>query len=95
MFLSAYRFRGEPTALAACHARLLQLIPPSNLHLHASVPHPGGLDVYDCCPTREVFEAFANGPGFAAALAQAGLPRPAIEPLGELGCLVVRGQRMI
>jgi hypothetical protein len=95
MFLSAYRFQGEPTALQAAQARLLELIPASNLHLHAGVLHPGGLDIYDCCPSRQVFDSFASSPGFATALAQAGLPRPGIEPLGDLHCLVVQGRRII
>ena len=94
MFLSAYRFQGEPSALLAAHARLLEIIPASNLQLHASVPHPGGLDVYDTCPSRAVFETFSSGPGFADALARAGLPRPRIEPLGEIGTLVLQGQRI-
>lgn len=94
MFLSAYRFHGEPAALLAGHARLLQAIPPSNLALHAAVPHPGGLVVYDSCPTRAVAESFASSPGFADALRQAGLPRPAFEPLGEIAALVVEGRRV-
>jgi hypothetical protein len=95
MFLSAYRFQGEPTALQAAQVRLLALIPASHLHLHASLPHSGGLDIYDCCPSREVFESFSSSPGFAAALAQAGLPPPRIEPLGDLACVVVQGRRII
>ena len=95
MFLSAYRFQGEPSALLAGHARLLELIPSSNQQLHASVPHAGGLDVYDSCPSREIAESFASSPGFADALAHAGLPRPRIERLGEIGSLVLQGQRVV
>ena len=95
MFLSAYRFEGEPSVQLAGHARLLELVPPSNLQLHASVPHASGLDVYDSCPTREVAESFASSAGFADALARSGLPRPRFEPLGEIGSLVLQGQRVI
>ena len=95
MFLSAYRFQGEPAVLQAGHARMLELIPSNNLQLHASVPHAGGLDVYDTCPSREVAESFASSAGFADVLARSGLPRPRIEPLGEIGSLVLQGQRVV
>ena len=94
MFLSVYRFQGEPSALLAGHARLLETIPASSVQLNASVARPDGLDVYDSCPSRAVFEAFSSGPGFAEALAHAGLPSPRIEPLGEIGTLVLQGHRI-
>jgi hypothetical protein len=95
MFLSAYRFQGEPAHLLAAHTRLLKLVPLSNLTLHAAVPHAGGLDVYDSCPTRAVAESFAASEGFAQALAQAGLPQPRFEPLGDIRCLVVQGAHVV
>ena len=94
MFLSVYRFQGDPVALQAAHARMLALIPASNLELHLAVPRPTGLDVYDSCPSREVAESFSAGPGFAQLLKQAGLPRPAIERLGEASAAVLQGRTM-
>ena len=84
MFLSVYRFAGEPVPLAAAHARMLAQIPPSNIELHFAVPHPGGLDVYDGCPTREVAEAFSGSEAFAGLLKAVGLPTEISDIPGEL-----------
>jgi hypothetical protein len=92
MFLSVYRFRGDPAALRAGHARMLALIPAANLDLHVAVPGPAGLDVYDTCPSLQVAEAFTGSPGFAQLLDQAGLPRPAVERLGEVSAAVLQGR---
>lgn len=93
MFLAVYHFQGEPAALQAAHERVLGMLPLEKIPLNAGVPRPGGLDVYDACPTRAEFEAFSASAEFRGALAQAGLPQPAIEPLGEISSLVVEGRR--
>jgi len=84
MFLSAYHFHGDPAALAAAHDRLCQRFPPESLDLHVCVLVEDGITVFDACPSREVFAGFSQSPGFRQALAEAGLPQPRLEPLGEL-----------
>jgi hypothetical protein len=92
MFLSVYRFPGDPVALQAGHARMLALIPASSLQVHLAVPGPRGLDVYDTCPSREVADAFGTSAMFAQLLEQAGLPWPTIERLGEASAAVLQGR---
>ena len=84
MFLSAYHFGGDPEALAAAHDRFCKRFPPASLGLHVCVLVEDGITVFDACPSREVFTAFSHSDGFRQALAEAGLPRPRLEPLGEV-----------
>ena len=84
MFLSAYHFGGEPAALATAHDRLCERFPPEPLDLHVCVLVEDGITVLDACPSREVFGAFSQSAGFRQALAEAGLPQPRLEPLGEV-----------
>ena len=94
MFLAA-RFEGEPTTLLAGHARLLELIPAQDLHLHVCAPHPAGLEVYDACPSREVFEGFSTSADFRQALSHAGLPSPTVQPIREIASLFLHGKRIV
>ena len=84
MFLSAYQFHGDPVALAAAHDRLYQRLPPESLDLHVCVLVADGITVFDACPSREIFAAFSQSAEFRQALAEAGLPQPRLEPLGEV-----------
>ena len=84
MFLSAYHFHGDPVALAAAHDRLYKRFPPESLDLHVCVLVEGGITVFDACASREVFAAFSQSAEFRQALAEAGLPQPRPEPLGEV-----------
>ena len=90
MFLSAYHFHGDPVALAAAHDRLYQRFPPESLDLHICVLVEGGITVFDACPSRKVFAAFSQSAEFRHALAEAGLPQPRLEPLGEVHDVRVR-----
>ena len=90
MFLSAYHFHGDPVALAAAHDRLYQRFPPESLDLHVCVLVDGGITVFDACPSREIFAAFSQSAEFRQALAEAGLPQPRLEPLGEVHDVRVR-----
>ena len=84
MFLSAYHFHGDPVALAAAHDRLYQRFPPESLDLHVCVLEADGITVFDACPSAETFAAFSQSAEFRQALADAGLPPPQLEPLGEV-----------
>ena len=84
MFLSAYHFAGDPAELAAAHDRLYQQFPPESLDLHVCVRTAEGIAVFDACPSRAVFDEFSQSAEFRAALADAGLPQPRLEPIGEV-----------
>lgn len=84
MFLSAYRFAGDPAELLPAYDRLMASIPAGNVTLHVCVVEEDAITMFDTCPTREVFVAFSSGPGFIAALEAAGLPKPTIQPIGTV-----------
>lgn len=94
MYLSVYRFKGDTAALAAAYERLLASMPTHKFDLHACVERPGGIEVYDACPTREVHEAFVASAEFRGALAHAGLPPPEVVPLGETRAAFAQGRRL-
>ena len=84
MFLSAYRFDGQPAAPAAAHDRRVERLPVQSLGLHLRVHRDRGLTVLDTCPSRAKFVAFSRSAEFRDALAAAGHPRPRlVKPLGE------------
>lgn len=84
MHLSAYHFAGDPDRLAAAHDVMTARFPAEALPLHVCVRTADGILVLDGCPTKADAEAFQQGAEFAEALAQAGLPSPRIESLGEI-----------
>lgn len=84
MFLSAYHFDGDPAELVEAHDRLTKQFPPEALQLHLCVLVDRGIVVYDACPSRADADAFSTSAEFLASIDEAGLPRPRIEPLGEL-----------
>jgi len=84
MPLSAYHFTGEPAALARAHDEMTARFPRDALVLHLCVTTGEGIVVLDGCPTAADAAAFQQSPEFAAALAQAGLPAPRIESVGEI-----------
>lgn len=84
MYLTAYHFDGNPADLVRRHDRLVAATGAADAGLHIVVVGEAGITVLDACPSRAVFEEFSRGPGFRAALADARLPRPRIEPLGEV-----------
>ncbi|ROZ72746.1 hypothetical protein [Ramlibacter sp. WS9] len=94
MYLSVYRFEGDTAVLAAAYGRLLASMPTDKFDFHACIERPGGIEIYDACPTREVHEAFVASPEFRGALAQAGLPSPEIVPLGETRAAFAQGRRL-
>jgi hypothetical protein len=84
MYLSTYRFAGDPTTLAAAYDCLQAIFTPDSFDLRACVLRPDGIVVVDACPTRADFESFSASRDFHAALDAVGLPRPRIEPLGDV-----------
>jgi hypothetical protein len=84
MFLSAYRFDGNPTDLLAAYERLMSEIPTEDLLLQVCAVGDDGLTVVDACPDRATHDQFVADPGFRDALARAGLPAPRIEVFGDV-----------
>jgi hypothetical protein len=84
MFLGCYDFDGDPGELLAAYDRMMEKFPPEALLLHVCVEREGGISVYDACPSREVFSAFAAGPDFNEAVAAAGLPAARVTLLGDV-----------
>jgi hypothetical protein len=84
MYLAIYRFPGDAVVLAAAYDRLQDSFPHGPWGLRGCVVQDDGIVVVDACPTQAAFESFATSPQFHAALASVGLPRPQIEPLGEV-----------
>ncbi len=84
MYLATYRFDGDPDALIEGYDRLMRTFPVDAILFHAAVVVEGGLLVVDACPSEAELNAFSTSPGFAAALAEAGLPDPVVEPLGAV-----------
>jgi hypothetical protein len=84
MYLSAYHFEGGPTELTAAYERLMSHLPTDNLLFQAFAVGETGVTVIDACPDKAAHEQFAASPEFRAALAEAGLPKPRIEVLGEV-----------
>lgn len=84
MFLGAYHFTGDAAALLEGYALLCAEYPPALLQLQVCVQTPDGITVYDACPSEEVFARFSSSGHFLAVVAQAGLPVPRVEPLGEV-----------
>jgi len=84
VFLGAYHFAGDPTELVAAHDRMTAQFPPVVFDLHVCVARDDGIVVFDACPSREVFTDFSRSPDFLRAVADAGLPTPRVEPLGDV-----------
>ncbi|MGW8246846.1 MAG: hypothetical protein ACWGOV_01940 [Acidiferrobacterales bacterium] len=95
MFLGIYRFEGDSDKLLSAYEKLLQMMPPENMHLQVCVSDGKGISIFDACPTREIFEAFSNSPDLQAALQGAGLPQPEIAQVGEVHSAFLGGKRAI
>jgi len=78
MYMSIWRFSGDPYDLLRRYDAMVADVPTQNLRLHACVRTAGGIVVVDTCPDRAAFRGFAAGP-LPALLARHGLPQPTIE----------------
>ena len=94
MFLGLYRFSGKADAMLAGYERMMKQVPPGAIHLHVCVQDAEGLSVYDSCPSREVFEEFANSGQFHDMVATAGLPNPTVTLLGDVHSAWFEGNRL-
>jgi hypothetical protein len=79
MHLGIYRFAGDPQELLPAYDRLMETMPPDGLLFHACIVEPGGIAIFDACPSEEAFRGFSTNPKLAEAFAAAGLPQPTIE----------------
>jgi len=95
MFFGTYRFEGDVGRLRDAYGRLLASMPHDGLHLHVGVTDAAGLWIYDTCPTREIFESFAASADLRDALAAAGLPEPAVRPVGEVLDAFAGGRQIV
>jgi hypothetical protein len=89
MFLSSYRFAGDPAELMTAYDRLAARFADVEFALHVCVVDAGGITVLDACPSEEAFRAFSTSPEWRAAYTEAGLPDPTIQPLGQVNRLSV------
>jgi hypothetical protein len=84
MFLGRYDFAGDPADLRAAYDVFMGGVPADSVPFHCCVETPGGLSVLDCCPSREVFEAFSTSEDVLGAMRAAGLPTPVVTQVGEV-----------
>jgi hypothetical protein len=84
MFIGTYRFTGDPTELAAIYDRFMTQFPDDQLLVHICVRTDDGLVIFDTCPSRAEFVAFSTDPSVLAAWAEAGMPAPQVEEVGEV-----------
>ncbi|CAM3881206.1 hypothetical protein [Smaragdicoccus niigatensis] len=83
MYFGVYHFTGDSAALRRSYDSLIDHF-ADEVILNLCVTTTDGISVYDTCPSREEFEAFARSPLFRAALDRAGLPEPTVELIGAV-----------
>jgi hypothetical protein len=93
MHASIWKFSGDPDDLVRRYEAMLADIPAGNVELQLCLRAPDGILLVDTCPTREVFEAFAAGPQFAALRARHGMPDPDSVEGHPVAVAVVDGRR--
>jgi hypothetical protein len=77
MHASIWKFNGDPDELARRYDALTAELPTDQFISHLCLKAPDGLVIFDTCPTREAFDAFATGDAFRGALRRHGMPDPA------------------
>jgi hypothetical protein len=93
MHASIWRFKGDPDELLTSYEAMIGEIPASNVELQLCLRAPDGILLVDTCPSREVFEAFAASPDFAALRARHGLPEPESVEDHPVAVALVDGRR--
>ena len=76
MHASIWRFVGDPAQLLRQYDAMAAEIPRENLRLHLCLSAVDGIVLVDTCPTKEVFEEFAQSDAFRALRDRHGLPEP-------------------
>jgi hypothetical protein len=84
MYLGAMHFDGDPAELLPAYHQMLERFGIDSLDVHLCVVRGDGLMVFDACPTKAVYEEFTTSDMFLGAVADAGLPVPRIEGLGDV-----------
>ncbi len=84
LYLGAVHFEGDPGELMLGYHRLLEQFPIESLDVHLCITRDNGLTVFDACPTKAIHEQFTTSDAFLGAVAEAGLPAPRIESLGDV-----------
>jgi len=95
MYLGLYRFNGNKDEFLVAYERLLQMMPPENLHLQVCISDENGLSIYDACPSKEIFEKFSSSAELQSALMSVGLPQPEISQLGEVHATYLGGKQVL
>ncbi|MGH8860846.1 MAG: hypothetical protein ACRDVG_06360 [Jatrophihabitantaceae bacterium] len=83
MYLACYRYDGDPDDLEAKYRTLLAPF-AADIAVQLAVRRRDGLDVYDSCPSEQQFRDFSTSAAFRTVQADAGLPEPRVEGLGEV-----------
>ncbi len=78
MYLGIYEFDGDPAELLDAYDALMASTPTSSIAWHVCAARPGGIVIYDTCPSEEAFRRFSTSPEFLGALQRAGLPKPTV-----------------
>jgi hypothetical protein len=78
MHASILHFTGDPDDLARRVDELFARVPADNVRLLLIVRREDGLTMIDTCPTREAYERFRASGWLDQALADVGLPVPAV-----------------
>ena len=68
MHCSLWRFEGDPDDLERKYLAVMAEVPESNHVLHAAARTPGGLLIFDTCPSEEVYREFFDPEGPVSAL---------------------------
>ena len=84
LYLGAAHFDGDPGELLPAYHRMLERFGIDTLDVHLCIARDDGLTVFDACPTKAVHQEFTGGDMFRQAIAEAGLPAPRIEGLGDV-----------
>jgi hypothetical protein len=76
MHASIWKFTGDPDELAPRYDALAAEMPTADFIAHLCLIAPDGILIFDTCPTRAAFEAFATSEGCRSALRRHDLPEP-------------------
>ena len=93
MHASIWHFAGDPQKLLDSYEAMLAELPAANMRLHLGGTTADGLILLDTCPSKEVFDSFFAGEGFAELRRRHGLPDPVAVEDFPLTTVFVDGQR--